>query len=124
MESITNSLASYDAFLSSEKERLSSSVSSLTREGRQDEATFDQIRLNIVTVFETVLRSDIAHTDSWETLCERYTSRFTSLPEPWRKRLEEARIHGDYQSQEVEEAKLKMVNRLWEAFERAKEEHP
>lgn len=124
MESIRNRLASYDAFLASEKERLSSSISSLTREGRQDEANFDKIRLNIVTVFETVLCSDIEHTSSWNELCQRYMSRFTSLSEPWRKRLEDAQAHRDYQAQEIEETKLKMVNRLWQAFGRAKEEHP
>lgn len=121
MESMETKLAPYFAFLASEKERLAASASSLAQAGRQDEANFDKIRLNIVTVFETVLRSDLEHTGSWEEFLERYTQRFTSLPAPWWERFAQARQHGDSCAQTVEEIKLEMTNRLWNAFERAKE---
>lgn len=112
----------FDAYLTESRKELQKVIQKLEQEGRQDEANLNKVRLNIVTVFETVANADLraVGAQGWQAFASRYQSRFASLSAPWRARLEEARRHGDTAAIAVEEAKIETAVRIEAAFHKAK----
>ena len=112
----------FDAFLLKSRQELGAAIERLEQEGRQDEANLNKVRLNIVTVFETVANADLraAGSQDWEAFANRYQPRFASLSAPWRAKLEAARRHGDVSATAVEEAKIETAVRIEAAFHKAK----
>ena len=116
-----NLLMKYRRKLAQEKERISKEILVLTNEGRQDEANLQKIRLNIIGIFETVADADMKwaegrHGERWAFFCKRYASRFHTLTNPWRIRLEQAKLHQDHEATAVEELKLEtaaLIERLF-----------
>ncbi len=108
-------MQAYLSFVQAQKTALQKQIAVLEREGRQDEANLNKVRLNIVTVFETVLAADQKQSPM------RYETRFETLSAPWKKRLEQARAHGDHQTIAVEETKIETMEMLRRAFQASKE---
>lgn len=121
MKTISDHLVPYRTFLRSEKDRLSARIAALERQGCQDEANLDKIRLNIFGVFETVAAADERQSADWADFCRRYEPRFTTLTAPWRSRLSAALLHSDTQTRFAEEAKLSAANHIQAAFLATKE---
>ncbi len=74
----------------------------LTRDGRQDEAAFMQIRKNVYNIFLTAgraLKGDMA----------ALKVRLERIPEPWEKSLAAAQAHDDIQKAHIEKIKLETV---------------
>lgn len=121
MRTISDHLLPYRAFLMEEQQRITAEICRLEQQNRQDEANLQKIRLNIVTVFETVAAADEKQTATWEAFCQRYEPRFATLTAPWSTRLAAAREHGDLHTQVVEEAKLETANHIKDVFISTKE---
>lgn len=121
MKSISDHLRSYRAFLSAEQKRLTDEIRHLEQQSRQDEADLHKIRLNILSVFETVAMADEKQSATWEDFCLRYELRFDTLTAPWRARLASAVRHSDTRTRFVEEIKLSTANQIKNAFLSAKE---
>ena len=120
MSSFTPLLSRYRSFLADEKARLSMQIQQLTNEGRQDEANLHKVKLNIVTIYETLTAADERASD-WADFCRRYEGRFQSLPAQWQAHLETAKAHGDVAAQVVEETKLETAAHLLKVFRSVKE---
>ena len=112
----------FDAYLTEIRKELQKVIQRLEQEGRQDEANLNKVRLNIVTVFETVANADLraAGSQDWEAFANWYQPRFASLSAPWRAKLEAARRHGDVSATAVEEAKIETAVWIEAAFHKAK----
>lgn len=122
MTDIAAKLLPYRAFLADEKERLTASIRQLESEGRQDEANLTKVRLNIVSVFETLANADEAFCQGdYAAFRQRYEARFAGIPASWKAHLETARAHGDSSAQIVEEAKIETANHLYGVFRSMKE---
>ena len=121
MNSISEHLLPYRAFLAQEKEKLSQQIALLESQNRQDEANLAKIRLNIFGVFETVAAADEKATTGWEDFCLRYEPRFDVLTAPWRARLESAVRNSDSHTRFTEEIKLSTANRIHAEFLSIKE---
>ena len=124
MNTISEHLIEYRAFLSSEKEHLENEIRLLEGENRQDEADLLKIRLNIYGVFETVAAADEKVCADWEAFCLRYEPRFDTLTAPWKARLASALQNSDTRTRFAEEVKLGTANRIRSAFQAAKEQNP
>jgi len=117
MTDIAAKLLPYRSFLSEKKEQLTASIRALESEGRQDEANLTKVRLNIVTVFETLCGADEAYCkDDYAAFCQRYEARFHTIPSSWQVHLEAAKAHGDTSAQIIEETKLETANEIHNAF--------
>ena len=110
-------LLPYRSYINEQKASLAASIRQLEKEERQDEANHAKIRLNIVTVFESLLSADQAYCKGdQEAFFKRYEGRFTSIPASWQANLEKARTHGDASAQLIEEVKLQTANELHDVF--------
>lgn len=81
----------------------------LARDGRQDEATFAQIRKNVYNIFLTAgraLKGDMA----------ALKVRLERIPEPWEKSLAAAQAYGDVEKAHIEKIKLETVNTIRRYF--------
>ena len=116
MNTITEHLIPYRAFLAQEKAQLMQQIALLEEQNRQDEADMHKIRLNIFEVFETVAQADEKQTVTWQDFCQRYEPRFETLTAPWQKRLESAVRNSDTRTRFVEEIKLSTADRIRQAF--------
>ncbi len=126
MEALATALAAYRAFLKQEGDACSARVAQLEAAQRWAEANLEKVRRNITGVFSALLTADEAYLQkagqpTLDAFCERFCPRFESLSAAWRAHLSAASAHGDLQTQLVEETKLVTANRLWEAFQKAKE---
>lgn len=122
MEPFKTKQSAWEANLSGRKTALMQEIRQLESAGCQDEANLCKVRLNIVLVFETLTHADAAQSNgSWKAFCERYQARFATLPQPWRERLEQARLYNDATAQAIEEAKLETACALDKAFLAMKE---
>ncbi len=74
----------------------------LIRDGRNDEATFMQIRKNVYNIFLTAGRALKGDMTALKIRLER-------IPEPWEKSLQAAQAHDDIQKAHIEQIKLDTV---------------
>ena len=117
MTDIAAKLLPYRSFLSGQKEQLTASIRALENEGRQDEANLTKVRLNIVTVFETLCWADEAYCKGdYDAFCQRYEARFQTIPSSWQAHLQTAKAHGDASAQIIEETKLETANEIHNVF--------
>lgn len=121
MNTISERLIPYRAFLTQEKEKLSQQMIQLERQNRQDEANLFKIRLNIFGIFETVAAADEKATSSWADFCLRYEARFQTLTAPWIARLQSAIHNADSLTRITEEIKLSTAKRIHAEFLSIKE---
>lgn len=121
MSSFSPLLSPYRAFLADEKARLARLIQQLTVEGRQDEANLHKVKLNIVSIFETLAGADERASSHWDDFCQRYEGRFHTLPAQWLSHLEKARAHNDTSAQVIEEAKIETAAHLLKVFQSVKE---
>ena len=117
MNTVSEKLIPYRAFIASEQQRLKDEIASLENESRQDEADFLKIRLNILGVFETVASVDEKLSTDWADFCARYEPRFDTLTAPWRSRLASAVRNSDSYTRRIEEFKLTTAARLRAEFD-------
>lgn len=117
----------YRSKLAEKRVQIEKQICVLEQEGRQDEANLEKVRLNILNVFDTVAIADeravsAMQGDAWLQFSERYRKRFRTLSQPWRARLEQARLHRDTNVIAVEEAKLEMAEWIEKVFENVERE--
>lgn len=122
MLTISQKLIPYRAWLKNEKESITAAIQRLEAENRQDEADLCKIRLNIISVFETVSAADEQHASSWADFVKRYETRFTTLTAPWSARLAAACAHGDHAVQAIEEEKMTAAKKVQDVFLSVKEQ--
>lgn len=126
MKALAAALAAYRAFLNQESDACTARIARLEAAQRWDEANLEKVRRNITGVFSALLSADEAYLQkagqpTLDVFCERFCPRFESLSAAWHAHLSAARAHGDLQTQLAEETKLVTANRLWQAFQKAKE---
>lgn len=114
-------LTTFRTYLSEEKQRFSQQAGELTDKQCTDEAILAKVRLNIVSIFETLLETDARFAADPADLNERFSARFSTIPLSWKNRLMQAKAHNDLQTQAIEEAKLETADRIFTVFQSAKE---
>lgn len=98
----------YDELLKWFDERIaeqSAQKKALTADSRSDEATFAQIRINVLNIFRTVYT---ALGGSRELLLDR----LEKIPAAWAQSLVTATTHGDDEKVHIERIKLKMAETI------------
>lgn len=122
MERFKSKLSAWEANLCSRKTALTKAIHKLESTGCQDEANLDKVRLNIVTLFETLAHADATQSNNiWEAFFDHYKARFATVPQPWLNRLEQARLHNNAAAQIIEEVKLETARALENDFVAMKE---
>ena len=122
MNTISERLVPYRAFLAEQKARLAADVQDLESRNCFDDANMLKIRLNIFDVFETVAKADEKQCSTWQDFCARYEPRFDALTAPWNARLASAVRNSDAKTRFIEELKLSTAKRIHEAFLSVREE--
>lgn len=86
----------------------------LSADGRQDEAVFARIEMNVFEIFAAVL-SAAAKTGGGEAF---FLERLEQIPGSWRAALAKAEAHGDAERAHIERVKLGVAGEIRQAFDR------
>lgn len=87
----------------------------LRQDGREDEAVFEKIRLNVFDVFRTVFQAGNGSE-------EFFRVRLEQIPSGWSGAKAAAEAHGDSHKAHIEAVKLEAVQEIRLAFRRIWEE--
>lgn len=85
----------------------------LTAEGRADEAVFEKIRGNVLSLSEAVLRTAMQQADP----AGFFRQRMAQIPAAWARAREKALAHGDDNRAYLEQIKLDMAEDVRRAFD-------
>ena len=85
----------------------------LTAEGRADEAVFEKIRGNVLSLSEAVLRAAMQQEDP----AGFFRQRMAQIPAAWAQAREKALAHGDENRAFLEQIKLSMAEDIRRAFD-------
>lgn len=85
----------------------------LTAEGRADEAVFEKIRGNVLSLSEAVLRTAMQQEDP----AGFFRQRMAQIPAAWAQAREKALAHGDDNRAYLEQIKLDMAEDVRRAFD-------
>lgn len=86
-------------------------IKALKAEGRDDEANFARIRLNIHEICRTVYQA-LARLHEGDALENAYLDKLDALPVNWKTSLDLAKVHGDYEKAAIEELKLSTLAQI------------
>lgn len=89
----------------------------LTAEGRADEAVFEKIRGNVLSLSEAVLKTAMQQADP----AGFFRQRMAQIPSAWAQAREKALAHGDENRAYLEQIKLDMAEDIRRAFEHIRE---
>lgn len=89
----------------------------LTTEGRADEAVFEKIRGNVLSLSEAVLKTAMQQADP----ARFFRQRMAQIPAAWAQAREKALAHGDENRAYLEQIKLDMAEDVRRAFEHIRE---
>lgn len=89
----------------------------LTAEGRADEAVFEKIRGNVLSLSEAVLKTAMQQADP----ARFFRQRMAQIPAAWAQSREKALAHGDENRAYLEQIKLSMAEDIRRAFEHIRE---
>ena len=89
----------------------------LAAEGRADEAVFEKIRGNVLSLSEAVLRTAAQQEDP----AGFFRQRMEQIPAAWAQAREKALSHGDENRAYLEQIKLSMAADIRWAFEHIRE---
>ncbi|MGN1021245.1 MAG: hypothetical protein ACI4O7_12840 [Aristaeellaceae bacterium] len=92
----------------------------LTAEGRTDEAVFEKIRGNVLSLSEAVLRAAMQQEDP----AGFFRQRMEQIPAAWAQAREKALAHGDGNRAYLEQIKLEMAEDIRRAFGHIQEGQP
>ena len=98
----------FTAYLAACTESCREQIKKLSSDGREDEAVFAKIKLNVYDIFKTVFN---ALGDE-----EKFLGKLTEIPAAWQASLEKAEAHGDSEKAHIERIKLETVNEIREKF--------
>ncbi len=90
----------------------------LRAEGREDEGVFENIRMNIYEIFQTLFL--VAERNSGGNkliLRQDFRQKLDRVPENWRISYEKAKEHGDARKIHIEGIKLETAQEIREIFE-------
>lgn len=98
---------------------------SLKNEARDDEATTEKIKLNIVGIFEKMflvsyrkaMQCNDGDAAKLQVLKDNYMGHFNKIPMSWYQRLEKAKEHEDFETIYIEEAKIATMQKIKALFE-------
>ena len=98
----------FTAFLESCAARCKEQAELCSRDGREDEAVFEKIKLNVYDIFKTV----------FNTLGEgeKFTQKLREIPTAWQLSLEKAAAHGDDAKAHTERIKLEAAQKIEDKF--------
>ena len=85
----------------------------LTAEGRADEAVFEKIRGNVLSLSEAVLKAAAQQTEP----AGFFRQRMAKIPAAWAQAREKALAHGDENRAYLEQIKLSMAEDIRRAFD-------
>lgn len=85
----------------------------LTAEGRADEAVFEKIRGNVLSLSEAVLKAAAQQADP----AGFFRQRMAQIPAAWAQAKEKALAHGDENRAYLEQIKLDMAEDVRRAFD-------
>lgn len=85
----------------------------LTAEGRADEAVFEKIRGNVLSLSEAVLKTAMQQSDP----ARFFRQRMAQIPSAWAQAREKALAHGDENRAYLERIKLSMAEDIRRAFD-------
>lgn len=85
----------------------------LTAEGRADEAVFEKIRGNVLSLSEAVLKTAMQQADP----ARFFRQRMAQIPSAWAQAREKALAHGDENRAYLEQIKLDMAEDIRRAFD-------
>ena len=91
----------------------------LTAEGRADEAVFEKIRGNVLSLSEAVLKTAMQQSDP----ARFFRQRMAQIPSAWAQAREKALAHGDENRAYLERIKLSMAEDIRRAFNHIWEEN-
>ncbi len=98
----------FTAFLEGCAESCREQIKQLSSDGREDEAVFAKIKLNVYDIFKTV----------FNTLGEgeKFTQKLHEIPAAWQLSLEKASAHGDDAKVHIESIKLEAAREIEDKF--------
>lgn len=96
-------------------------IRDLSRDGREDEAVFEKIRLNVFDIFRTVLSAAKTATGSQEEAVRFFLERLHQIPQAWEKSLAAAQSHGDDAKVHIEKLKLDAVAQIRQEVQKMEE---
>ena len=91
--------------------------SALAADGRADEAVFEKIRGNVLSLSEAVWKAAAQQADP----AEFFRRRMAQIPAAWAQARETALIHGDENRAYLEQIKLSTAEDIRRAFEHIRE---
>lgn len=91
----------------------------LTAEGRADEAVFEKIRGNVLSLSEAMLKTAMQQSDP----ARFFRQRMAQIPSAWAQAREKALAHGDENRAYLERIKLSMAEDIRRAFNHIWEEN-
>lgn len=87
-------------------------------EGRADEGVFENIRMNIYEIFQTLfLAAEKSSGGNQLALEQNFLQKLDQIPENWRRSYEKAKEHGDAKKMHIEGIKLEAAQEVREIFE-------
>lgn len=99
-------------WLQARKDECAREQASLRAQGRQDEAVFQQIRMNVFGLTGPVLAVSMKDADPEEA----FLRRMTQIPSTWEAARQKAEAHGDSVQVYLEEIKLKAAEEIRQTF--------
>ncbi|MBQ8831776.1 MAG: hypothetical protein IJ017_09265 [Oscillospiraceae bacterium] len=99
----------FTAFLEMSAARCKEQASALSEDGREDEAVFAKIKLNVYDIFKAV----------FNTLGEgdKFLAKLSDIPVGWQVSLEKAEAHGDTGKAHIERIKLETAEEIKTRFQ-------
>lgn len=88
----------------------------LCADERADEATFEQIRVNVYDIFKTVLTVGAKNSDPEKNMAF-FRQRLETIPRAWREALANAEAHDDGEKAQIERVKLEALEEIRTHFE-------
>ena len=83
-------------------------VQELGSDGREDEAVFVKIKLNVYDIFKSVFNTLGAG--------DKFVAKLSAIPAAWQVSLEKAEAHGDAKKAHIEQIKLDTVKEIEAKF--------
>lgn len=87
-------------------------------EGRVDEGVFENIRMNVYEIFQTLFLAAERNCGGDNFLLQKnFLQKLDQVPENWRLSYEKAKEHGDVKKMHIEGIKLEAAQKVREIFE-------
>ncbi len=87
-------------------------------DGRVDEGVFENIRMNIYEIFQTLFLAAEKNSGGNKLALQKdFLQKLDRVPENWRLSYEKAKEHGDVKKMHIEGIKLETAQEVREIFE-------